>query len=282
MALEFTLSAFSRSFICFAVLALSAYAAGARAAEADASRHVALQAPIETPSAASDRLDVPVDDTVRVIVRAFETAAIGAEVNARITYLPPREGDAFKKGDLLVEFDCRRSQAEHDAAEASMKELKAAYDSQLKLLEYKSTGTVTVEQALHQYEKAKAELRLYEVRLESCRILAPFDGVVTEKVAQVHEIAQPNQPLIKILNQSKVELVMMVPSAWLPQISGATFPVKIDETGETHQARVLQSTGLIDPVSQTSRVIAELVAPSHGVLPGMSGTAELFKVRAAR
>lgn len=215
------------------------------------------------------------DESIRVIVRSFEMAAIASEVNARITYLPAREGDAFRKGDLLVEFDCRRATAEHDAAEANMRELKAGYQSQLKLLEYKSTGTVAVEQALHQYEKAQAELRLYAVKLESCRILAPFDGVVTEKVAQMHEIAQPNQPLIKILNQSRVELVMMVPSAWLPRISGATFPVTIDETGQVHKARVLQSTGLIDPVSQTSRVIAELVGPAYGVLPGMSGIADL-------
>ena len=46
-------------------------------------------------------------------------------------------------------------------------------------------------------------------------IRAPFDGRVTEKVAQVHEVAQPNQPLIQIINESKLELVLMVPSAWL-------------------------------------------------------------------
>lgn len=218
---------------------------------------------------------LPESDSIRVIVRSFETAAIASEVNARITYLPAREGDAFRKGDVLVEFDCRRAIAEHDAAQANMRELQAAYQSQLKLLEYKSTGTVAVEQALHQFEKAQAELRLYAVKLESCRILAPFDGVVTEKVAQMHEIAQPNQPLIKILNQNRVEIVMMVPSAWLPRITGATFPVKIDETGQVHQARVLQSTGLIDPVSQTSRVIAELVGSGQNVLPGMSGVADL-------
>jgi RND family efflux transporter MFP subunit len=222
-----------------------------------------------------DDVAMPESGSIRMVVRSFETAAIASEVNARITYLPAREGDAFRKGDVLVEFDCRRAIAEHDAAQANMRELQAAYQSQLKLLEYKSTGTVAVEQALHQYEKAQAELRLYAVKLESCRILAPFDGVVTEKVAQMHEIAQPNQPLIKILNQSRVELVMMVPSAWLPRISGAAFPVKIDETGRVHQARVLQSTGLIDPVSQTSRVIAELVGSGQDVLPGMSGVADL-------
>lgn len=222
------------------------------------------------------------DGMVRAIVRSVETAAIGAEVNARITVFPAREGDTFRKGDVLVEFDCRRTQAEHDAAEAAMKELKAAYESQQKLLEYKSAGTISVELALQQLEKAKAELRVFQVRMESCRILAPFDGLVSEKLVQKHEIAQPNQPLLKIVNQSKLEIVMMVPSNWLPQIAGHTFPVTIDETNETVRARILQSTGVIDPISQTARVIAEFVEPARGVLPGMSGSASLLQVRAAQ
>ncbi len=264
------------------IFLLPVFDAAAQAADDASARQAALEAQQAPHSELDGHIADPIDTAVRVIVRSFETAAIGSEVNARITYLPPREGDSFKKGDVLVEFDCRRTQAEHDAADAAMKELRANYQSQVKLLEYKSTGTVAVEQALHQLEKAQAELRLYAVRLESCRILAPFDGVVTEKMVQVHEIAQPNQPLIKIINQSRIELVMMVPSAWLPGIAGATFPVKLDETGAVHDARVLQSTGLIDPVSQTSRVIAELVGPAPGVLPGMSGTADLFRARAAR
>lgn len=220
------------------------------------------------------------DGTIRAVVRSVEMAAIGAEVNARITTIPAREGDTFRKGDVLVEFDCRRTQAEHDAAEAAMKELKAAYESQQKLLEYKSAGTISVELALQQLEKAKAELRGFEVRLESCRILAPFDGLVAEKLAQKHEIAQLNQPLIKIVNQNRLELVMMVPSHWLPQIEGRTFQISIDETGEAVGARILQSTGVIDPVSQTARVIAEFVGPARGVLPGMSGSAQLLQIKA--
>lgn len=227
------------------------------------------------------RQDLPSDDTARAIVRSYETAAIGSELNARITYLPAREGDRFRKGDLLVAFDCRRIEAERDAAGAAMKAADASYQNQKRLLDYKSAGTATVEQALHQYEKSKAEFRSLEVRAESCRIVAPFDGRVTAKAAQVHEIAQPNQELVRIINESKIELVLMVPSAWLPRIGADTvFSVDIDETGERHIARVLQTTGQIDPVSQSVRLIAELTEPAPAVLPGMSGTAT-FAARSA-
>lgn len=213
-------------------------------------------------------------DKVRVLVRSYETAAISAEINAKITRLPEREGDRFRKGDVIVEFDCRKIVTEHRAAIAIFNAQKASYENQRQMLRYSAAGTLAVDQARSEMEKALADADGIEVKRSSCSVLAPFDGRVTEKAAQVHEIAQPNQPLIRIINESKLELVLMVPSAWLSRVTGtSTLSVKIDETGETHQARIVQSTGLIDPVSQSARYIAELLAPNSTVLPGMSGTA---------
>lgn len=211
---------------------------------------------------------------IRVVVRSYETASIGAEINARITQLPRREGDTFKRGDVIVEFDCRKIVAEHDAAVATLKSHISVLESQRQLLRLKAGGTLAVEQAQHDVAKAEADVRGLEARRSGCQILAPFDGRVIEKSAQIHEIAQPNQPILKIINEDKLELVMMVPSNMLPKVrAGTQFVVRLDENGEQHQARIVQSTGLIDPVSQSARMIAELVGPVASVVPGMSGTA---------
>jgi membrane fusion protein, multidrug efflux system len=213
-------------------------------------------------------------EKVRVVVRAYELAAISAEINARITRLPEREGDRFSKGDVLVEFDCRRLVAELRASHAIVQARQAAYDTERQRLHYKSTGTLAFEQARSELEKASADADAVEARRTSCQIIAPFDGRVTEKAAQVHEIAQTNQPLMRIINERKLELMLMVPSSWLARIpSGTMFDVKLDETGQSHAARILQSTGLIDPVSQSARLIAEFVDPLAAAVSGMSGTA---------
>ena len=78
--------------------------------------------------AIEDRTGVASGDSVRVIVRSYETAAIGAEINARITRLPEREGDRFRKGDVIVEFDCRRQRAALAAAEAQQLEMQLNLD----------------------------------------------------------------------------------------------------------------------------------------------------------
>jgi membrane fusion protein, multidrug efflux system len=220
------------------------------------------------------RAGVVPGDGVRVIVRSYETASIGAEINARISYLPKREGDRFRQGDLIVEFDCSKIHAEHQGAVAAYKAHQAQYENQRQMQRYKAAGALAVDQARFEMEKAAADVRGLEARRSGCTVYAPFDGRVTEKAAQIHEIAQPNQPLIKIVNESKLELVLMVPSAWLGRVrEGVSFTVKIDESGESHEARIVQSTGLIDPVSQSARLIAEIVDPTSNVLPGMSGTA---------
>ncbi len=261
------------------LLALASVAAGVLIGPASR----ALAEGTESRSGVTTTGGVASGDNVRAVVRSYETAAISAEINARITYLPGREGDLFRKGDLLVEFDCRRTVAEYEAAQAAFNAQRAAYEGQLEMLRYMAAGTLAVDQARFEMERAAAEVRGLDAKRKSCRIYAPFDGRVTEKAAHVEEIAQPNQPLIRIINERKLELVFMVPSSWLPVITAGTrFTVKIDETGESHLARVVQSTGLIDPVSQSARLIAEIVEASPTVLPGMSGTADFSLQRAAK
>ncbi len=116
---------------------------------------------------------VATGDNVRVVVRSYETAAIGAEINARITHLPQREGDRFLKGDVIVAFDCSKIIAEHSAATAIFKAHQAIHDNQRQMLLYNAVGTLAVEQARFEMEKAMADVSGLEARRASCTIHAP-------------------------------------------------------------------------------------------------------------
>ncbi len=212
--------------------------------------------------------------SVRAVMRSLESASISAELSARITYLPRREGDRIAKGEPLVKFDCAKLEAELAAADATYQSLRIAHEAEAKLEEYAAAGRLAVDRARYEMLRAEAERGVLEVKRAGCTIVAPFDGIVTEKVAQLFEIAQPNQPILKFVNASSLEMVMMVPSSWLPRmIAGTPFVLHVDELGRSFPARVVQSTGMIDPVSQSGRLIGEFTLPVRGVLPGMSGTA---------
>ena len=83
--------------------------------------------------------------TVRTVVRAYEAATLGAEINARIAALPKREGERFKSGDVLVEFDCSRLVAERDAVASQLKSYRLTLASQRKLLRYIKTRRLGIQ-----------------------------------------------------------------------------------------------------------------------------------------
>lgn len=222
-------------------------------------------------------------DTVRGVVRSYEIAAISAELNARIILLPNREGDSVRKGELIAEFDCTRLKAERDAAYAQMRNHQIAHLNLVNLLRYKAAGTVAVEQAKAEFEKSEAELRAIQARLGSCQIYAPFDGRVAEKLAHVHEISQPNQPILKLVNENRLEIVMMIPSAWLSKVVRQTEArIQMDEGNTSHRIKIIQTTGVVDPVSQSARVIGELLDQPKSVVPGMSGSVIFDRVERAQ
>ncbi len=232
------------------------------------------------PAGLAGRESIANGSSVRVVLRALESASISAELSARIIYLPRREGDRIVKGEPIVKFDCARTQAELAAADATYQGLRTAYEAEVKLETYAAAGSLAVARAHYEMLKAEAERGVLEVKRTGCTIVAPFDGIVTEKAAQIHEMAEPNQPILKIVNASSLELVMMVPSSWLPKmVAGTPFALHVDELDRSFPARVIQSTGMIDPVSQSGRLIGELAEPARDALPGMSGTA-VFEMEA--
>jgi membrane fusion protein, multidrug efflux system len=225
-------------------------------------------------SSAGDVNGVSDGNAVRAVVRSVQNVTIGSELNARIKAMPFRDGDAFSQGDILVQFDCARTNAEFAAALAVYNSYKTAHSNVLRMQHYEAAGSYAVDQAKFELDKSQAELQSLEAKRDTCTIVAPFKGRVVEKLAQAYEVAQPNQPLLKIVESTTQELVLMVPSHWMSAAKiGSSFSVRIDETGTTYSAIVTQIGGAIDPISQSVRMIGELKAPVEGVAPGMSGTA---------
>lgn len=246
----------------------------ARGVHADSGRIAAVEAPQLTPEPASDLNGIANGNEVRTVVRSVQNVTIGSEINARILSMPLREGDLFETGEVLLAFDCARTEAEFAAATAIYNSQKLNHEKAVRLQNYGVSGTFAVDQAKFEMQKAEADVQGLQVKKSACTIVAPFRGRVVEKMVQAFEVAQPNQPMMKIVEASAQELVLMVPSSWLKSTGvGRTFKVRLDETGQTYSATVTQAGGVIDPISQSVRIIAVIAAAPVDVAPGMSGTA---------
>ena len=224
---------------------------------ASAQRSAAPSAPTPVPTPAATAL--PLASQVRGVVRAGAEATLTARLATRIVALPLQEGESFRRGAVLVQFDCERQQAELRAAQAALQVQRRNLEAQLELDKHGATGRTAL-----------------QTQLRDCSISAPFSGRVVERLARAHEGVAVSQPLLRIQDTGALELDLIVPSTWLAWLQpGVPFRFRIDETQATLDARVHRLGASVDPVSRTVKIVARFAGNAERVLPGMSGSASL-------
>ena len=231
----------------------------------------ALSVALAMPAATGARAE---ENTARGVINALTEATVAVDYAARIKKLPVLEGQAFKIGQVLIVFDCRKYIAEVSAMRAAAHAQELIVTNNRKLLARGAIGSNEVEVSQAELEKARADVMALQARTGSCDFKAPFNGRMVERIAQEYESPAANQPLIKIVDTTRLEIEAIVPSKWLGWLkSGSTFSFVVDETGETLEAKVVRMGAMVDPVSQTIKAYGVLIQNSSSVLPGMSGTA---------
>ena len=217
-----------------------------------------------------------VADNVRGLIKPVEKAVISTEIAAKIKKIPFKSGEHFKKGDVLVSFDCSFYRADLASAEAAYKSKQNVYENNKQLLALNAISDIDVSISEAEMEMARADRTMRAIRVGQCKIKAPYSGRVIEVAVNEHETIPSDKEILSILNDSALEIELIVPSNWLNWLSvGEPFSFLIDETGKTLDAKVSKTGAVVDPVSQTIKLIGKFEGNQlDGVLSGMSGTAQ--------
>lgn len=211
----------------------------------------------------------------RGVVVPNAEVTLGAGLAAKIEKMPYKAGQAFKKGENLVVFDCARQQADLRGAKAALGKASSFYKSKKRLKSRGAAGGQEVREAAADVATATATVDGLREIIKLCKIAAPFDGRVVERHAETHEIPAANAPILTVVDDSALELDLIVPSTWLKWVKeGSSFVFAVDELGESYQARVARTGAKVDAVSQTIKITGLFVARPDSVLAGMSGTAK--------
>jgi membrane fusion protein (multidrug efflux system) len=210
----------------------------------------------------------------RGVVRALAEASISSELAARIDAIPFREGQGVKRGEILVEFDCTRLAAEVAALGAEEAAARATHDGNREMERLRAIGARDLAISAARLDKAAAEHAAGKSKMTTCKIAAPFDAVVIEKLANRHEVTSPSAPLLRIVDVHRLEIELIAPSRWLGWVAeGARFSFKLDETGRSRAARIVRLGGAVDPLSHTIKIFATFDEAASDIWPGMSGVA---------
>ena len=201
-----------------------------------------------------------------------------AELGEKILKLPVRDGQKFKKGDVLVQFDCGVQQAQHDKKKAELNIAERNALTNEKLFKLGAAGRIEYENSQSEFEKVKAEVSELSVLISRCITRAPFAGHVAEQRAREQQFVPSGQPILEIIDNGPLELEFIVPSKWAQWLTEKKqFQIYIDETDKEYPAKVTQVGARIDPISQTIKVRAAIKGSFSELRPGMSGTVTIEK-----
>lgn len=214
--------------------------------------------------------------TLRVLVTASREATISGQLDARILFAGPGDGEAFNKGDTLIKFDCSIYNAALGEARAELNGAKATLATKQKLDRLGSSSGLELALAKAAVAKATAAVTGASWRVRQCVIRAPFDGRVVKRLANAFEVVRPGQELNRIASIRDPEIRVIVPSRWSARLSsGDSFAFTLEETGKSYNAEVISLGAKIDPASQSIELRGKILNPTPEIIIGMSGTARM-------
>ena len=161
-------------------------------------------------------------------VRPKLRSVIEAKISGRIEKMLVVPGQEVKAGELLVQLDAREAKAKLDQAIA----VRQQAENDLKRYEVLRAKQVVTpadfEAAQSKEQIAVAAAAEAETNLAYATITAPFDGVITRKLADVGDLAALGKALLEIEDPRVLQFEAAVPEAVIDDVKlGARFPVHV-------------------------------------------------------
>lgn len=222
------------------------------------------------------------DNEIRIQLTPAEQAMLASRMDGKIADIPVKDGDVVKQGDVLIKFECDEQSQMLAQAKARMDRQDKLLASARKLAQLGSGSKLDLNVRQAEAAEASASLQLAQTAVSQCEIRAPFAGRVAALPVKQFQSVRNNDLLVELIQDSDLEVEMMVPSSWLSWLDeGTDFPVVIDETGKTYEAEVSNIGGRVDPITQTVKIYAILSAREADLLAGMTGIAKFDSLKPA-
>jgi len=192
-------------------------------------------------------------------VRAKLHATLEAKLSGRIDKLPVVLGQRVKAGELVARLDAAEINARLDQAEASLEQAERDWKRISALFEQQAVTRAEYDAAQSRDRVARGAAAEAKAMMSYVEIVAPFDGVVTKKWADVGDLAVTGKPLIAIEDPSAMQLEADVPQAIASSVHrDARLAIQVDGVSGELTGTVSEIAPAADPISRTFRVKVDL------------------------
>jgi len=239
-------------------------------------------------------------------VRAAQSSQLAAQMMGNIVEIRVREGDHVQRGQVLAVIDDSQpraaldraigadlaAQQEISASEADFALAEATFKRYQILYDRKSVSPQEFDEIKARYqaaqarrEMARAGLAQAKAGLEQARtalgythIVAPFDGLVTEKKADTGMLASPGMPILTVEDLRRYRLEVTVNETDLRYVrEGQQVSALIDAVPDRElKGKVVEIVPAADPASRSFLVKVELPC-DPALRSGLFGRAQFMR-----
>ncbi len=213
---------------------------------------------------------------------SLNDSRIGSQIAGLVERLPVRVGERVAKGQTLATLDCRGNRIKQRQAEAALTAARARLTlarQQLRrsrsLVKERNIPKETLDQRETELNTARADLAAAEAALDQarlavahCTVTAPFAGVVLERLAGEGEWIAPGKPLVRLLDDRRLEVSAQVPLQRLESLRRAA-ETWLQAGDRRYPLRLLRLVPAVDPRGHYRE--ARLAFTADTALPGSSG-----------
>ncbi len=225
---------------------------------------------------------LPIVSTTPGSVIAEQQAQIASRLMGFIREMNVQEGQTVVAGQRLFTVDPTDIQGQVNMARAGQAQADAALADAKN--DYERFGALYKEEAIPKLQWDKIRLQ-YQVsqqqaaaahaahdtasaQMKYATVLAPFAGVVTQKMAHAGDLAAPGRPVLALENTERLQVQTSVPPDVFSQLKpGSAVSIQVSGKGGDVVGKVVNLVPAADPVTHSHLVKIDL-PQGHGLRSG--------------
>jgi len=229
-----------------------------------------------------ENLELPRVYLLDGVAEATNRTTISAQTSGQVARILFDVDNLVNRGDVIIELKDSQQKAALVQAKAGLKaaeaqrratqneysRIKGVYDKKAVAKSKLDQAVANRNKARANYDAAVAAVNQAEEQLGYTRIKAPYTGIVTERLIEVGEIAQPGQRVMSGISMDKMRINVKVPQNLVQTIR--VFQKASVELGEQWiEAEKLTIYPVADQTTNTFKVRLDLPKGTTDIFPGM-------------
>lgn len=201
---------------------------------------------------------------------------IAAEASGKLTDLLVKEGDQVRKGQVLAKLDDELIELQIENAKLNIAQLKNDNARFSNLRKEQAVSSMEAEKMELALKTAEVQLKQLQKQLRGTKILAPFSGVVTKKMADLGSMVMPGTPIVELTDIGQLKLAISVPERDVLKFKkGQKVQVAVDAQNATVSGSVYSISVQADALHNFKVQVLVNNTSASKILSGMYGTVSL-------